>query len=105
MPFVHYKGDSDAHCPITYTPLADLELGVAFRSSPTLPYECKALLQWLAVRRVEPLTNLPVQWKRCPLEIIGPLEGWCRDSRAAIKLLKGGLSGKIFFILAYVAIG
>lgn len=82
----------DALCPITHTPLNELELAVAFHGS-TVPYECRALVEWLNVRKVNPMTNQRVGWRYNGLEIIGPLNPWCRDPVEAEKIIRNELKG------------
>ena len=77
---------------ITHTPLNELELAVAFHES-TVPYECHALVQWLNVRKVNPMTNQKVSWQYSGLEIIGPLDPWCKDPAKAARILRNELKG------------
>lgn len=73
MIIIAYTGAPDAVCPITLQRLDELLFPVAFRSAPHQPYECKALVDWLLEREVNPLTNTAVDWAKSPLEAIGPL--------------------------------
>lgn len=91
---VLYEGAVDAVCPITHTPLDELELAVAFHSNPIHPYECRALVHWLTVRRRDPMTNLCVGWAYSGLEIIGPIDRWCQDPAKAAQILRDELKGE-----------
>ena len=90
---LEYQGTLDAICPITHTPLGELELAVAFRKNPIHPYECRALVQWLQVRRKDPMTNLEVRWPYSGLEIIGPINHWCHNPAEAATILRDELKG------------
>ena len=57
------------------------------RARPHQPYELRALLKWLAIRLIEPLTNLPVFWEETLTEIIAPLTDICKDSTRINNLL------------------
>ena len=86
---VPYKGALDSICPITHTPLNEIELAVAFRKNPIHPYECRALV--LNTRRRDPITNLYVRWPYNGLEIIGPIDHWCRNPAEAAEMLRDEL--------------
>ena len=90
-------GLTDVVCPITYIPLEDLDLPVAFRCNPSQPYECEAIITWLKIRKTNPMTNLYVSWPfwAGPTHIIAPLTGHCRNPAAAVRLLNVELSGKL----------
>ena len=71
--------------------MTELECPVAFRNAPHQPYECSALVAWLYAVQVNPMTNLPVDWHECALEVIGPLmiEGrMCRPEFAISHIKK-----------------
>ncbi len=91
---VRYIGAVDAVCPITLIPLNELELAVTFRQNPIHPYECRALVYWLNVLRRDPMTNLRVHWPYSGLEIIGPIDDWCRNPAAAQEILRDELKGQ-----------
>ena len=76
---VSYTGSLDAICPVTFAPLEEIRCPVVFRARPHQPYELRALLKWLSIRMVEPLTGLPVTWQSSPTEIIAPLIDRCED--------------------------
>ena len=63
---------TDILCPITFAPFCDIKYPVTFHTFPHQSYECEALVRWLLVRNINPMTNLPVVWKKTPLEILGP---------------------------------
>ena len=91
---VPFLGALDATCPITLIPLDELELAVAFRSNPIHPYECRTLVKWLNMRRRDPMTNFYVRWPYSGLEIVGPIDGWCRNPAQAAEILRDELKGK-----------
>jgi hypothetical protein len=58
-------------CPITFAPI---ELPVIIHSTPSYPFECRALIHWLKnYRRVNPVTGERLYWSSSPLEVITPL--------------------------------
>ena len=74
---------ADSSCPITMTPLDEIDLPVIFCAAPEMPYEASALARWLVVRRVVPHTNTPCEWSITVAEIITPLPG-CRSPKRAM---------------------
>ena len=77
----------------------ELEFAVAFRTLLIVPSECRALVEWLKVRRIEPMTNSKIHWQYSSLEIIGPLDPWCRDPSSAVKILREELKGEIEIVV------
>jgi hypothetical protein len=67
--------------------MEELICPVVFRARPHQPYELRALLKWLAIRLIEPLTNLPVFWEETLTEIIAPLADICKDPARINNLL------------------
>lgn len=59
---VVYTGQASELCPITHVPLSELQWPAAFRHAPHQPYECKALVRWLA---------------RTPKVLPSPARGFC----------------------------
>ena len=57
---MQYQGPPDGICAITHAPLAEIELAVGFYSDAVHPYECEALVDWLRVRALNPMTNTAV---------------------------------------------
>ena len=96
---ISFSGDAQtAICPITHTPLAELELAVAFRELPQVPFECHDIVRWLHKTKINPVTNQEVTWQSSCLELIGPLDRWCRDPQQAAKILREELKGEFLAI-------
>jgi len=98
---VSYTGDTDQTCPITLAPLSELCHPVAFRRDPRVPFECEALILWLKLRKVNPLTNERVKWFWTPLEAFGPLD--CVGDKAyVVQLIEQGMGGELNSLLCIV---
>ena len=76
---VKYTGSAEAACPITLVRFRELHTPVAFRNMPNYAYECDALLAWLQIRPINPVTNLEIWWYLSPLEALGPVAGMARE--------------------------
>ena len=87
---IKYTGSPDARCPVTLAALSELELAVAFRAHPNVPYEALALAQWLSRRRLVPHTNMPCDWRVSPTEIIASLDCCSRPAAAALHAALAG---------------
>ena len=71
---MQYTGMDDASCPITLQSLPELGMPVAFRKYPFQPYEATALVRWLQLARVHPLTRERVVWTHTSTEVIAALD-------------------------------
>ena len=68
---IPFRGTRDAVCPIAHIPsLDELESAAAFRAPPIVPYKCRAPVEWLKVRRSEPMTNCSISWRYSSFEVI-----------------------------------
>jgi outer membrane murein-binding lipoprotein Lpp len=53
-----YIGTHDTLCPITLTPVHELEHPVAFKNALAYPFELDALVRWMTISDIHPTTRL-----------------------------------------------
>jgi len=88
-----YTGSLDSVCPITHLPVDELDLAVSFSTNPRTAYECRALMDWLRVRAIDPMTNQAARREDvCPLDI-------CKDPGRAVDMMRVELIGEFFILI------